>query len=449
MKLIKHLMCLPLLLLAIAFTACDRDYDMPPLNEPHFSLPADAQTITIKDLRAKTAAATSNNPVLIEDSLFLVARICGDDRSGNIFKTIYVQDETGGITFLVDNSGVYTQYAAGQEVIIDLKGLCISVYGNEQQIGHPDGYLYRTPWASFQDHVHCNGWADEKKLNIKEFDNISKLSDDAEGNKFTLIRLTGVHFTEGGQATFAEPSGYGTHDLSDAYGNTISVRTSNYAKFAADKLPVGTGNVLAVLGRFNGSWQLTIRSAADCYGFDGEAPGEGGDQPVDPNAPDVIFEETFGASVAKGSDNYWPSITYDTWTSSSGLTFTDPIMEANSWSYSNASVRQTSALNPHVWFAANKDSEMKISGFDTTGYTNLKLTYSITANAAGDQSVIKVKWGDTEVSVPAKAIAVENTYQEVELTDLTPGAKTLSFISNAAENTAGYRIDNIKLTGKK
>ena len=88
MKLIKHLMCLPLLLLAIAFTACDRDYDMPPLNEPHFSLPADAQTITIKDLRAKTAAATSNNPVLIEDSLFLVARICGDDRSGNIFKTI-------------------------------------------------------------------------------------------------------------------------------------------------------------------------------------------------------------------------------------------------------------------------------------------------------------------------------------------------------------------------
>ena len=105
MKLIKHLMCLPLLLLAIAFTACDRDYDMPPLNEPHFSLPADAQTITIKDLRAKTAAATSNNPVLIEDSLFLVARICGDDRSGNIFKTIYVQDETGGITFLVDNSG--------------------------------------------------------------------------------------------------------------------------------------------------------------------------------------------------------------------------------------------------------------------------------------------------------------------------------------------------------
>ena len=58
----------------------------------------------------------------------------------------------------------------------------------------------------------------------------------------------------------------------------VSVSINN-ADFAADKLPVGTGNVLAVLGRFNGSWQLTIRSAADCYGFDGEAPGEGGDQP--------------------------------------------------------------------------------------------------------------------------------------------------------------------------
>ena len=168
-----------------------------------------------------------------------------------------------------------------------------------------------------------------------------------------------------------------------------------------------------------------------------------------PGTEQVIFEETFGESVEKGSDGYWPSITYDTWTSTSGLTITDPIVEANGWKYSNASVRQTSALDPHVWFAANKDSEMKISGFDTTGYTNLKLTYSITANASGDQSDIKVVWGGVEVAVPAKAIATTNTYQEVELTGLTAGATTLSFVSNASDNTAGFRVDNIKLVGTK
>ena len=163
----------------------------------------------------------------------------------------------------------------------------------------------------------------------------------------------------------------------------------------------------------------------------------------------IIFEETFGESVAKGSDNHWPSITYDTWTSSSGLTFSDPFVTANGWSYSNASVRQTSILNPHVWFAANKDSEMQIEGFTTAGYSNLKLTYDITANAAGDQSNIKLTWGGDTIAVPAKAIAVTNTYQSVEITGLTPGATVMSLVSLAAVNKAGFRIDNIKLVGTK
>ena len=51
MKILHKILCLPVILMALAFTACDRDYDMPPLNEPKFELPADAQTITIKQLR--------------------------------------------------------------------------------------------------------------------------------------------------------------------------------------------------------------------------------------------------------------------------------------------------------------------------------------------------------------------------------------------------------------
>ena len=58
MKILHKILCLPVILMALAFTACDRDYDMPPLNEPKFELPADAQTITIKQLREKYAAAT-------------------------------------------------------------------------------------------------------------------------------------------------------------------------------------------------------------------------------------------------------------------------------------------------------------------------------------------------------------------------------------------------------
>ena len=201
-------------------------------------------------------------------------------------------------------------------------------------------------------------------------------------------------------------------------------------------------------------WTTTVGGTIDVdFGDAEEGGGEGGGEvgggEVTPGTEVVIFEETFGESVAKGSDNHWPSITYDTWTSSSGLTFSDPFVTANGWSYSNASVRQTSTLNPHVWFAANKDSEMQIEGFTTAGYSNLKLTYDITANAAGDQSNIKLTWGGDTIAVPAKAIAVTNTYQSVEITGLTPGATVMSFVSLATVNKAGFRIDNIKLTGKK
>lgn len=305
MKLLHKLITMPLLVLAlaVAFTACDRDYDMPPLTKPSFTLPADAQTITIAQLRSKTAAATQDDPVTITDSLFLRARISGDDRSGNIYKTVYVQDETGGIPFLVDQSNVYNDYPAGQEVIISLKGLCVSVYGDELQIGHPAGYLYRTPYQDFKTHVHKNGWPDASEVAIKDFSNISRISDQTDANKFTLIRLTGVHFTDGGKANFAEASGYGTHDLVDRYGNSISVRTSNYAKFAAKKLPVGTGNVIGVLGRFRGQWQLTIRSIEDVYGFDGKEPSTtpGGGDPSTPTEKGYTLGEAVApANIGEG-----------------------------------------------------------------------------------------------------------------------------------------------------
>lgn len=86
----------------------------------------------------------------------------------------------------------------------------------------------------------------------------------------------------------------------------------------------------------------------------GTNPGEG------TGTETVIFEETFDTSVAK-VNNFWPSI-YDmsNWSNTSGMTFKDPIATANGWKFSSCSVRQTSALKPHVWFAANKESSMEI-----------------------------------------------------------------------------------------
>lgn len=164
----------------------------------------------------------------------------------------------------------------------------------------------------------------------------------------------------------------------------------------------------------------------------------------------VIFEETFGASVAK-VNNYWPSI-YDmsNWSNTSGMTFKDPIATANGWKFSSCSVRQTSALKPHVWFAANKESSMEISGFTTAGYKTLTLSYKFASQDPGaKQEDLVIKMGETVVTVPAGTTATANTFQDVVIKNIPAGANTLTFYSSATANKIGWRVDDVKLVGVK
>ena len=190
-----------LLVGSLVFMACDRTYDAPPLNEPKYD--GAAANITISQLREEYKAATQDSPITITKDEVLKAYVSGNDESGNIYKTIYLQDETGGISMLVDQSSVYNYYRVGQEVYVNLKGLCVSVYGDEQQIGHPDGYLYRTPWVDFEAHVQLNGWANAENVQPVAVDDISTLNAQVDAMKFKVVRLEGVRFANGGKGTFA------------------------------------------------------------------------------------------------------------------------------------------------------------------------------------------------------------------------------------------------------
>lgn len=87
--------------------------------------------------------------------------------------------------------------------------------------------------------------------------------------------------------------------------------------------------------------QATITDWTDVPGGNINVDFNGGTVEPGTGTETVIFEETFGASVAK-INNYWPSI-YDmsNWSNTSGMTFKDPIATANGWKFSSAQfVRQ-------------------------------------------------------------------------------------------------------------
>ena len=53
------------------------------------------------------------------------------------------------------------------------------------------------------------------------------------------------------------------------------------------------------------------------------------------------------------------------------------------------------------------------------------------------------------MTVPSVSIPATNLYQTVELSNVPVNTTSIEFISSATTNTAGYRVDNVKLVGTK
>ena len=121
-----------------------------------------------------------------------------------------------------------------------------------------------------------------------------------------LIRLEGVSFVDQ-EGTFAPTTGYGERYIQDAYGNTAMVRTSNYANFAANPLPQGTGNLVAIASLYNTTWQLTLRSYYELE-FDGMGPGIITPGEVQSLPYTQLFSTGFGSYMTYsvlGDEQFW------------------------------------------------------------------------------------------------------------------------------------------------
>lgn len=440
MKLLRNI-SLPLIA-SLALFACERDYDAPLLTEPEYTGPA--ANITISELRTQNAAATQDVPIIITQDQVLKAVITGNDESGNIFKKIYLQDETGAIEMEVDQSSVYNYYPVGQTVYVDLNGLSISVYGDEQQLGHPEGYLYRTPWEDFEKHVSKDGWANPENAKPVVIDDISTINAAPDNYKFKLVQFTGVTFQNGGKGIFAPEDGYGEENITDSHGNTIMIRTSNYASFAGNKLPEGKGNVTGILGRFRGTWQLTLRTANDVSDFTGsneEGGNEGGETP---SGETVLFQESFGTPEKSG--NYWPKIAEYTGFDNPGF-FEDESGKAD--------VRIGSAYPANVWSPKGSDINLKVKGINGQGATKATLKYQVGCNVYNsgetqDLNTLKIKCNGTELPLSSKVVSGENQEGnkpfEFEIKDINiSNNTTLEFYTTAADNTYGLRLFSVKL----
>jgi len=265
---------------------CQDDFDTPPLIVPEATIKANT---TIADLKAKYWQDDNNYYVTIpknEDGTDVIVhgRVISSDATGNIYKSLVIQDETAALAFSVNQNSLYNTYRVGQEVVINVSELGIGKYAGLQQIGGYGEYN-GTPQVSFmayelfQEHAQLNGLPVLDVVTVEEgaerpLDesycleaSISSLpTSPAEIQKMQsqLVIFRNVHFEGGGELAYSEEDKSTSRTLLDENGGSIIVRNSNYASFKSQILPEGTGDVRGILSYYNGAWQLLLRSTADC-----------------------------------------------------------------------------------------------------------------------------------------------------------------------------------------
>ena len=72
------------------------------------------------------------------DHVVIGGQVVSSDRSGNVYRELYIQDETGAISVKVGKSSLYSDYREGQWVYVDCKGLTLGSYSGMPQLGIED-----------------------------------------------------------------------------------------------------------------------------------------------------------------------------------------------------------------------------------------------------------------------------------------------------------------------
>lgn len=293
MKYIKFLVA-ALLLGGIATSCMDDDWNDPTGENAPFGnnniVEETSKIVTIKELKAKTVdkfeASVANGLVEITEDWQLKARVTGNDIQGNIYNEVAVEDESGeGLLICIQKGGLYGFLPVGQEILVNLKGLYIGLYGNNVQIGMPytnsSGRTFpsRMAFNIWNEHFKILGTADASKVQPEEFD-VTKLKDVAyiKSHRGKLMTLKNVEMAKAdGKLAWAPEAekdpGNGVSRTVKINGKAQSlmvVRSSSYADFAALAMPTGKVNLTGVFtvyatnpSKYGYTWQILLRSDSD------------------------------------------------------------------------------------------------------------------------------------------------------------------------------------------
>lgn len=269
-------------LAAVALTGCQADMETPDLVIPESTLQAN---ISIADLKTMFDGQTAMVP--LKDSVantpyVIHGRVVSSDATGNIYKSLVIQDETACLAFSLNKDNLWSYYKLGQEIVINMSGLYMGYYRGLQQVGAPGDPYNGAPQLGFMSfdyfkaHAQPNQLPQDSTVYVEQGDqwpsnsmyciklDLPLAGLDLIKMQSQLVEIRNVHFVDGGKETYAPYQESISRYLKNADGtDSIAVRNSGYSNFYNDTLPKGNGNVRGILSYYNSDWQLLLRGSED------------------------------------------------------------------------------------------------------------------------------------------------------------------------------------------
>ena len=403
--------------IAAILTGCNLDPDVAPM--PTFV--GEANT-TIAELLAMHTIGSedSYDSIPVGSNIIICGYVTTSDEWGNNYKYLNIEDETGGIQIKIDNKALYHKYRVGQKLYVKCDGLVLGDYRKLPQLGlWANGSMQAIP--SFKTYLYL--FPDGSPMGAPNpivMTSIPSANEIPSTIYNRRVILQGATFVEGGIATFADPGAATSHDIKMADGTTVTLRTSNYATFASELLPVGTGEITGILTRYNNYVQLVINSPADLVGF------------TVPLERQTVFSVNYANAfnegwIQTGSGNPWQTLVNSSF---SGF-FVNPSADEDHY-----------LISPAINLSSTESPELSFTHRAPQGFDPNTMMCFYTPNYTGDVN--------TTLWIPLPLTASNGVTTSVnELFALPEGAQTSNFrlmfhITNAASS---WYLSDIKITG--
>ena len=87
---------------------------------------------------AELKAMYTTGALKIDKDIVIKGQVISSDLSGNVYRSVYIQDETGAIEVKLGKTGLYNDYKLGQWIYVKCSGLTLGSYEGMLQLGYTD-----------------------------------------------------------------------------------------------------------------------------------------------------------------------------------------------------------------------------------------------------------------------------------------------------------------------